>query len=137
VEHREDQVITNGNDLWRVRLDELKASTLVPSVLDLEGAKQAIRNAPEGFITDAMLRVNNNWLSGARYDAVLTYLLREGFISPRAFGIFLIDRRKLPYEDSGYVLNVPKVEGRPSAPQSAVAPAKPSREPPPLQWGLF
>jgi hypothetical protein len=108
-------MITNGNDLWRVRVDELKVSTLVPSVLDLEGAKQAIRNAPEGFITDAMLRINHNWLSGAPYDAVLAYLLRHEFIFPKAFGIFTIDRRKLPFEDSGYVLNIPKGDSRTTA----------------------
>ena len=122
-----------GREQWRVRVEELKVSTLVPSVLDLEGAKQAIRNAPEGFITDAMLRVNNNWLSGSAYDAVLAYLLRHDFISPKAFGIFFIDRRKLPYEDSGYVLNLPKVSGVPLA---APAPVLKS-EPPPVQWDLF
>lgn len=56
------------------------------------------------------------------------------FITPKAFGIFTIDRRKLPYEDSGYVLNVPKVhQAQPAAPVSV---AKLS-EPPPTQWELF
>ena len=123
-----------GQEQWRVRLAELKASSAMPSLLDLDGAKQAIRNAPESFITDAMLRINNNWLSGAHYDAVLAYLLRHEFIFPKAFGIFTIDRRKLPYEDSGYVLNVPKVhQAQPDAPVSV---AKLS-EPPPTQWELF
>ncbi len=123
-----------GHEKWRARIAELKTLSAMPSILDLDGAKQAIRNAPEGFITDAMLRINNNWLSGAPYDAVLAYLLRHEFIFPKAFGIFTIDRRKLPYEDSGYVLNVPKVhQSQPAAPVSV---AKPS-EPPPTQWELF
>ena len=130
-------MITNGNELWIARLAELKASSAMPSLLDLDGAIQAIRNAPEGFITDAMLRINHNWLSGAPYDAVLAYLLRHEFIFPKAFGIFTIDRRKLPFEDSGYVMNVPKVTAGPPpaiAPQAAAAPAT---EPPPTQWELF
>ena len=127
-------VTEQGHEKWRLRIEELRRSTAVPSVLDLEGARQAIRNAPDNFITDAMLQINNNWLCGARYDAVLAHLLREGFITPKAFGIFTIDRRKLPYEDSGYVLNVPKVhQSQPAAPVSV---AKPS-EPPPTQWELF
>lgn len=126
-------VTEQGHEKWRQRIEQLKTATLVPSVLDLEGAKQAIRNAPEGFITDAMLQINNNWLCGDRYDAVLSALLRDGFIVPRAFGIFTVDRRKLPFEDSGYILNVPKVSGG-AAP--VIAP-KVTSEPPPAQWDLF
>ena len=131
-------VTEQGHEKWRLRIEELRHSTAVPSVMDIEGAQQAIRNAPDNSITDAMLQINNNWLCGARYDAVLAHLLREGFVSPKAFGIFTIDRRKLPYEDSGYVLNVPKVSSGPP-PQATFKPStvKPSSEPPPTQWELF
>lgn len=112
------------NDKWRARCNELKFSPLVPAALDLEGAKQAIREAPQGFISDAALRINHNWLMG------------EGYLDPGPYGILYIDRRKLPYEPHFYALDIPKVEDRPPAPTPVTVKTVTS-EPPPTQWNLF
>ena len=47
-------------------------------------------------ISGAVMQINGGWLCGLKYDLCLAYLLQNGCLEPSGYGVFRIDRRKLP-----------------------------------------
>jgi hypothetical protein len=79
------------------------------------------------------MQINGGWICGREYDLCLAALLQADCLEPSGFGVFRIDRRKLPQIEveneladaiSITVASAPKRES-------------PASEPPPVQWGLF
>jgi hypothetical protein len=62
----------------------------------LDEVERAIRHFPYPAISDAVMQINGGWISGLAYDLCVAWLLQNGCIEPSGFGLFRIDRRKLP-----------------------------------------
>jgi hypothetical protein len=75
-------------------LRNLPCENIDPTILD--EVERAIRRFPYPAISDAVIQINGGWLCGLKYDLCLAYLLQNGCLEPSGFGVFRIDRRKLP-----------------------------------------
>jgi hypothetical protein len=92
--------------------------------------ERAIQRCPYDSITDAILQINGGWLCGLKYDMCLAFLLQAGCLEPSGFGVFRIDRRKLPRIEVSH----PLVE----AMERAMRPAEPKEQQyVPTQFDLF
>ena len=120
---------------WKAKCQRLLTANLEPSEFDYARALQACRFSPYSSITDAMLILNcGNWLTGEQLDAVVSKMLREGLVWPKAYGLFTINRRALPQEDSGYPLLLPEISANAKKPAAAPTSEQPPAEP---QLSLF
>ncbi len=82
---------------WAQHIAYLK--TLACENVDPETIAQverAIGRSPYDSVTDAVMQVNGGWLCGPRYDLCLAFLLQAGCLEPSGFGVFRVDRRKIP-----------------------------------------
>lgn len=82
---------------WSKHVEYLRAlpcENVDPAILD--EVERAIRRCPYPSICDAVMQINGGWLCGLAYDLCLAWLLQNDCIEPSGFGVFRIDRRKLP-----------------------------------------
>ena len=120
---------------WKLHVENLR--TMDCSAVDpvkLQEVERAIRRCPYSSVSDAIMQINGGWLCGREYDLCLAALLQADCLEPSGFGVFRIDRRKLPQIEVENVLadaitisTVPLV----------IAETKPASAPPPTQWALF
>lgn len=100
----------------------------------LEQVETAIRRCPYGSISDAIMRINGGWLCGLKYDLCLASLLQFGCIEPSGFGVFRINRQKIPQiEVSNQLAEMITISDKPILDKGKSA----MSEPPPVQWGFF
>lgn len=62
----------------------------------LDEVERAIRRFPYPSISDAVMQINGGWIAGPAYDLCLAWLLQNGCLEPSGFGLFRVNRRKLP-----------------------------------------
>ena len=82
---------------WLKHVEYLRAlpcENVDPATMD--EVERAIRRFPYPAISDAVMQINGGWLCGLKYDLCLAYLLQNGCLEPSGYGVFRIDRRKLP-----------------------------------------
>jgi len=82
---------------WAAHIDHLRTmgcENVDPATLDQ--VEHAIRRFPYPSISDAVMQINGGWLCGLKYDLCLAWLLQNGCIEPSGFGVFRINRHKLP-----------------------------------------
>ena len=116
---------------------------LDPAVL--EDVKLRIRRCPYPLVSEAIMRINGEFVQGPEYNLCLEALLSGGYLTRQEKG-FLINRRLLPRIEVKSRLDIPLVWSRPverrEVPEVRPAvrrsiPAAPVSEPPPNQWELF
>jgi len=82
------------------------------------------------------MQINGGWICGLKYDLCLAWLLQNGCIEPSGFGVFRIDRRKLPLIE----VENPIADGIDAArvpERRSGTPVEPSKAEIAAQWGLF
>ena len=121
------------------------SETLDRSVL--EDIKLRIRRCPYPLVSEAIMRINGEFVQTAEYNLCLEALLAGGYLTRQEKG-FQINRRLLPRIEVKSVLDIPLVWSRPAErrevpevprevrPARAI-PAAHVSEPPPNQWELF
>lgn len=96
----------------------------------LAEVERAIQRCPYDSVSDAVMQINGGWLCGLKYDLCLAWLLQAGCLEPSGFGVFRVNRRKLPRIDVVH----PIVEGM----ERAASPQQPSElQRGPTQFDLF
>lgn len=121
---------------WREHVEMLKnlpCENVEPDILD--AVEMAIRRCPYDSVSDAVMQINGGWICGAKYDLCLAWLLQAGCIEPSGFGVFRVDRKKLPrIEVENRLADAITISTiRPQVP----AVKMPVGEPTPTQWDLF
>jgi hypothetical protein len=117
----------------------LSEGAVKPAVL--EDVKRRIRRCPFPIVSEAIMRINGEFIQSDDYKLCLNALLSGGFLEAREVG-FLINRRLLPREEVVSVLDIPLVSAHPVARRETPAPPAIAvkvrvSEPPPPQWELF
>lgn len=103
--------------------------------MTLDQVERAIRRFPYPAISDAVMQINGGWLCGLAYDLCLAWLLQNDCIEPSGFGVFRINRRKLPQvEVENFIADGIDEASRPPRPRESVDPPKAEIA---EQWGLF
>lgn len=82
---------------WKAHVESLRTMDCraVDPKLLLE-VERAIRRCPYPSVSDAIMQINGGWICGRDYDLCLAALLQADCLEPSGFGVFRIDRRKLP-----------------------------------------
>ena len=122
---------------WAAHVEHLRTlhcENLDPSIIDQ--VERVIRRFPYPAISDAVMQINGGWICGLKYDLCLAWLLQNGCIEPSGFGVFRIDRRKLPLIEVenpiADAIDAARIPERRSS-----APVEPSKAEIAAQWGLF
>lgn len=118
---------------WKAHVETLRTMDCsgVNPMLLVE-VERAIRRCPYPSVSDAVMRIQGGWICGRDYDLCLAALLRAECLEPSGFGVFRIDRQKLPQVE----VENPLADAIALGSQRSVVPA-PVSDPPPIQWGLF
>lgn len=122
---------------WKLKIEHLftlQCENVDPDTL--AEVERAIQRSPYDSVSDAVMQINGGWICGLRYDLCLAYLLRAGCLEPSGFGVFRINRKKLPQIE----VENPLVDGmeRASSPVDRPKPVSVvEAEIVDQQWGLF
>lgn len=121
-----------NREKWKLHVEMLRTmdcSQVNPN--RLAEVEEAIRRCPYGSVSDAVMQINGGFICGVEYDLCLAALLQADCLEPSGFGVFRIDRRKLPQievvNELADAITIGAIE----------KPAKPAAEPAPIQWDLF
>lgn len=120
---------------WKLHVENLR--TMDCSAVDpvkLQEVERAIRRCPYSSVSDAIMQINGGWLCGREYDLCLAALLQADCLEPSGFGVFRIDRRKLPQIEVENELADAITISRAPLP---IADTTPASGAPPIQWELF
>lgn len=126
------ETIEQNRANWRKHVEMLRTmdcSEVNPN--RLAEVEDAIRRCPNNSVSDAVMQINGGWICDREYDLCLAALLQADCLEPSGFGVFRIDRRKLP------LIEVENKLADAITIHLVEQPVKTAKEPEPIQWGLF